>query len=142
MNHPIIPLPIISQTVPTNWQHFSSLSVLPEALHLMKWRLSLPAYQRLSTNCRLFVSPLHLRLTMTTTSNTLLMDCPHESFRTSLREPRASWQIKISSNWFPAESWKSETYISLVSSTTQTMFLPVCAAKVNTHEGLVDSLNT
>lgn len=35
----------------------------------------------------------------------LLMDCPDGSFGTSLREPRASCQIKISSNWFPAESW-------------------------------------
>lgn len=79
---------------------------------------------RLSTSCGLFVSPAHHRLTTTTTTNTLLMDCPDGSFGTSLREPRASWQIKISSNWFPAGSWKSETYILLVSSDTQTSVSP------------------
>ena len=125
-------LPLV-KVVPTNWKLFSRLCVLLETLHLMKWRLSLSASLRLSTSCGLFVSPGYHRLKMTSTTNSLLMDGPDGPSGTSLRESRASWQIKISSNWFPAESWKSETYISLVSSDTQTLFLLLCTAKENTY---------
>lgn len=130
------------KAVPTNLQLLCKQYVPLEALHFKRQRLSLSASPRLSTNWGLFVSPAHHRLTSTTTTNTLPMNRPDGSFGTSLREPRASWQIKICSNWFPAESWKSETYISLVSSDTQTTFVLECTAKENIHEGLVDSLKT
>lgn len=48
----------------------------------------------------LFVSPAHDMLTMTTI---MLSWWIVLSFGRPLRGPRASWQIKISSNWFPAE---------------------------------------
>lgn len=72
----------------------------------------------------------------------IMWDCPDGSFGTSSREPRARCWIKISRNWFPTESWKSETYISLVSPDAQLQILLLSTAKENTHEGLVVSLKT